>query len=145
MRKTKIVCTLGPATDNIEVFRELVNCGMDVARFNFSHGDHSIHLGRLETLRQLREEAGKPIAALLDTKGPEIRVRQFVSGKVLLENGKIFTLTTRDVDGTDEIVSITYEGLVDDIKAGDTILIDDGLIELEVKEILDNTDRKSVV
>lgn len=145
MRKTKIVCTLGPATDNIEVFRELVNCGMDVARFNFSHGDHSIHLGRLETLRQLREEAGKPIAALLDTKGPEIRVRQFVSGKVLLENGKIFTLTTRDVDGTDEIVSITYEGLVDDIKAGDTILIDDGLIELEVKEILDNTDIKCEV
>lgn len=140
MRKTKIVCTLGPATDDINVFRELVMEGMDVARFNFSHGDHQIHKDRLEILKQLREESGKPIAAMLDTKGPEIRVKSFVDNKVHVNRGQTFTLTTRDVDGTEEIVSITYEDLPKDVKVGDTILIDDGLIELRIKDIAEETD-----
>lgn len=140
MRKTKIVCTLGPATDDINVFRELVMEGMDVARFNFSHGDHQIHKDRLEILKQLREESGRPIAAMLDTKGPEIRVKSFVDNKVHVNRGQTFTLTTRDVDGTEEIVSITYEDLPKDVKVGDTILIDDGLIELRIKDIAEETD-----
>ncbi len=142
MRKTKIVCTLGPATDDINVFRELVKEGMDVARFNFSHGDHQIHKDRLETLKQLREEAGRPIAAMLDTKGPEIRVKSFAKDKVHVDKDQIFTLTTRDVDGTNEIVSITYSELPKDITLGDRILIDDGLIEMVVEEIVDETDIK---
>lgn len=140
MRKTKIVCTLGPATDDINVFRELVNEGMDVARFNFSHGEHQVHKDRLEVLKQLRDETGKHIAAMLDTKGPEIRVKKFVGDKVLLERDQMFTLTTRDVDGTNEIASITYEGLPGDIQVGDTILIDDGLIEMNIERIENGTD-----
>ena len=140
MRKTKIVCTLGPATDEENVLKTLIDEGMDVARFNFSHGDHQIHKDRLEILKRLREQEGKHVAALLDTKGPEIRVRSFVEGKVILENDQTFTLTTREVDGTNEIVSITYENLPKDITIGNRILIDDGLIEMIVTDIIDGTD-----
>lgn len=134
-RKTKIICTLGPSTDNEDIMRALIREGMNVARFNFSHGPHEEQMGRLKMLRRLRTELNKPVAALLDTKGPEIRLAEFEKGKAELKTGQIFTLTTEDILGTDERVSITYKNLPDDVKAGDRILIDDGLVGLEVAEI----------
>jgi pyruvate kinase len=134
-RKTKIVCTLGPATDNEEVMRSLIMEGMNVARFNFSHGPHEEQMGRLKMLRKLREELDKPVAALLDTKGPEIRLMEFAEGKVELKNGQTFTLTTEEIAGDENRVSITYKNLPNDVKPGNRILIDDGLIELEVTSI----------
>ena len=135
LRKTKIVCTLGPSTDDENVMRSLIEEGMNVARFNFSHGGHEEQFGRLTMLRKLREEMKRPVAALLDTKGPEIRLKEFASGKVELKNGQTFTLTTEDIVGDESRVAITYKDLPDDVKPGDTILIDDGLIGLEVKKI----------
>ena len=134
-RKTKIICTLGPAVDNEDVMRALIQEGMNVARFNFSHGPHDEQMGRLKMLRKLRTELGKPVAALLDTKGPEIRLGQFEKGKTELKTGRGFTLTTDDITGTDDRVSITYKNLWNDVKPGDHILIDDGLVGLEVVEI----------
>ena len=134
-RKTKIICTLGPAVDNEDVMRALIQEGMNVARFNFSHGPHDEQMGRLKMLRKLRTELGKPVAALLDTKGPEIRLGQFEKGKTELKTGRGFTLTTDDISGTDDRVSITYKNLWNDVKPGDHILIDDGLVGLEVVEI----------
>ena len=134
-RKTKIICTLGPAVDNEDVMRALIQEGMNVARFNFSHGPHDEQMGRLKMLRKLRAEIGKPVAALLDTKGPEIRLGQFEKGKTELKTGRGFTLTTDDISGTDDRVSITYKNLWNDVKPGDHILIDDGLVGLEVVEI----------
>ena len=135
LRKTKIVCTLGPSTDDENVMRSLIEEGMNVARFNFSHGGHEEQFGRLTMLRKLRGEMKRPVAALLDTKGPEIRLKEFASGKVELKNGQTFTLTTEDIVGDESRVAITYKELPDDVKPGDTILIDDGLIGLEVKKI----------
>ena len=135
LRKTKIVCTLGPSTDDEKVLRRLIEEGMNVARFNFSHGSHEEQLGRLKMLCKLREELKRPVAALLDTKGPEIRLMEFAEGKVELVNGQTFTLTTEEIVGDANRVSITYKDLPEDIKAGDAILIDDGLIGLEVKKI----------
>ena len=135
MRKTKIICTLGPSTDQEGVLRELVANGMNVARFNFSHGDHEEQLGRLQMLQKLRKELKRPVAALLDTKGPEIRLRDFTDGKVELKDGQTFTLTTDEIMGDAKRVSITYKNLPEDVKPGDRILIDDGLIGMEVKEI----------
>ena len=140
MRKTKIVCTLGPATDKPGVLEELIKNGMDVARFNFSHQTHEQQLERLNHLKEARKKLGRPVAALLDTKGPEVRVRLFKNGVENLVAGNKFTLTTRDVEGTDEIVSITYERLPMDLSVGDAVLINDGLIELKVLEIKDDTD-----
>ena len=111
--------------------------GMDVARFNFSHGTHEEHKGRLDKVKKLRKELGLPIAAMLDTKGPEVRVRDFEDGKIMLENGNKFTLTTRDLMGNSEIASVTYKGLPKDVEVGTRILIDDGLIELKVLEVTD--------
>ena len=137
MRKTKIICTLGPSTDKDGVLRELVANGMNVARFNFSHGSHEEHLGRLEKLKALREELGKPVAALLDTKGPEIRLKDFKNGTEMLEAGQTFTLTTREVEGTKEICSITYKDLPQDVHEGGIIMLDDGLIKLAIKSVSD--------
>ena len=137
MRKTKIICTLGPSTDKEGVLRELVANGMNVARFNFSHGSHEEHLGRLENLKAIREELGKPVAALLDTKGPEIRLKDFKNGVEQLEAGQIFTLTTRDVEGTKEICSITYKELPQDVQPGGSIMLDDGLIKLQIQTVND--------
>lgn len=135
MRRTKIICTLGPATEDDKVLEELMKEGMNVARFNFSHGDHAQHERNLNRVKKLREELGLPIAALLDTKGPEIRVRDFKDGKVELKNGQQFILTTRDVEGDETQVSITYEDLVKDVTAGNRILIDDGLISMRVNTV----------
>ena len=137
MRKTKIICTLGPSTDQEGVLRELVANGMNVARFNFSHGSHEEHLGRFEKLKAIREELGKPVAALLDTKGPEIRLKDFKNGTEMLEAGQTFTLTTRDVEGTKEICSITYKDLPQDVAPGGTIMLDDGLIKLQIQTVND--------
>lgn len=135
MRKTKIICTLGPSTDKEGVLRDLIANGMNVARFNFSHGSHEEHLGRFEKLKALREELGKPVAALLDTKGPEIRLKDFKNGVENLVAGQTFTLTTRDVEGTNEICSITYKDLPMDVEPGGTIMLDDGLIKLQIQTV----------
>ena len=137
MRKTKIICTLGPSTDKGDVLRELIANGMNVARFNFSHGSYEEHGGRLANLKALREELGKPVAALLDTKGPEIRLKEFKNGVEMLEAGQTFTLTTREVEGTKEICSITYKDLPQDVHEGGTIMLDDGLIKLAIKSVTD--------
>ena len=132
MRKTKIVCTLGPATDREGVLREMMRAGMNVARFNFSHGTHPEHQARLEVLKALREELNLPVAAMLDTKGPEIRLKSFANGSVALSTGQEFTLTTEDIVGDETRCAITYAELPSDVKEGDTILLDDGLVRLTV-------------
>lgn len=137
MRKTKIICTLGPASDSDAVLERLIQEGMDVARFNFSHGTHEEQKKRLTKLRLLRERYGRPVATLLDTKGPEIRVRDFKDGAITLQKGDEFVLTGREVEGDEHIVTITYPELVGDVKVGQRILIDDGLIEMTVKELTD--------
>ena len=135
MRKTKIICTLGPSTDKEGVLETLIQEGMDVARFNFSHGSHREQKERLIKLQEIRERLGRPVAALLDTKGPEIRIRTFKEGKAELVEGQEFTLTSEDIERTNEKVSVTYEDLYKDLKPGDSVLIDDGLIGLEVVSI----------
>lgn len=135
MRKTKIICTIGPASESVERLRELMLAGMNVARFNFSHGTHEEHREKYERVVRVREELGLPVATLLDTKGPEIRLRDFEGGKVELVQGQRFVLTTEEVLGTAERVSISYKNLKNDINVGTIILIDDGLIEMKVEEI----------
>ena len=137
MRKTKIICTLGPSTDKGDVLRELIANGMNVARFNFSHGSYEEHGGRLANLKALRKELGKPVAALLDTKGPEIRLKEFKNGVEMLEAGQTFTLTTSEVEGTKEICSVTYKDLPHDVHEGGTIMLDDGLIMLRIEKVTD--------
>lgn len=133
MKKTKIVCTMGPNTSDRELMRKLIRNGMDVARFNFSHGDHEEHKSRMDMVKQLREEEHTNTAILLDTKGPEIRTGVLKGGKkVVLETGAEFLLSTKAIEGDEKKVSITYEGLVNDVDRGSRILIDDGLIELKV-------------
>ena len=136
MKKTKIICTLGPNADNRDTLKALVENGMDIARFNFSHGDHEEQKARFDQLKSVREELRKPIAILLDTKGPEIRTGLLKNGgKVRLETGSEFTLTSEDIEGDETRVSQTYPALSKDVKPGNTILIDDGLIALKVKEV----------
>jgi pyruvate kinase len=135
MRKTKIVCTIGPASEDLQTLKEMLLAGMNVARLNFSHGSHEEHGRRIRVIRQAAEETGLPVAILLDTRGPEIRLGTFAQGKVQLVNGQTFTLTTRQVQGTEEIVSVSHGGLPRDVAPGRRVLIDDGLIELKVKEV----------
>ena len=136
MKKTKIVCTLGPATDDDNVLRELIKSGMDCARFNFSHGTHEDHKKRYEQVERIRKELRLPIPAILDTKGPEVRIKSFKDDKpVELKTGSEYTLTTEDVIGDEKRAAINYPNLASDIETGVTILIDDGLLELKVTEI----------
>ena len=135
MRRTKIICTMGPATDSEETLRDLMIAGMDVARLNFSHGTHEEALERINRIKKVREELDIPVAILLDTKGPEIRIKDFRDGSVTLTEGQKFTLCTEDVEGDETQVSITYADLPKDIKKGTRILIDDGLIEMEAISI----------
>ena len=144
MRKTKIICTLGPSTDDENVVRSLVKAGMNVARLNFSHGNHEEHLKRINMIKKVRTELKQPIAILLDTKGPEIRIGDFENNSAVLEKGQNFTLTTREIMGNENEVSISYSELPYRIKLGDRILIDDGLIELIAVETND-TDIKCFV
>jgi len=135
MRKTKIVATLGPATADVETMKSLIKAGMNTARVNFSHGSYESHTATIETLKAAREELGAPIALMLDTKGPEIRIKTFAEGTVRLEKGQKFTLTTQDVAGDADRVSITYADLPKDMRQGSKILLDDGLIELKVDAV----------
>ncbi|MBE5872366.1 MAG: pyruvate kinase [Lachnospiraceae bacterium] len=135
MRKTKIICTIGPASESEEVLRELIQAGMNVARFNFSHGTHDEQKGKLARVIKVSEELKKPVATLLDTKGPEIRLKDFEGDKVMLQKGQLFTLTTGDMLGTAEKAPVTYENLKKDVKPGMSILIDDGKIAMTVEKI----------
>lgn len=135
MKRTKIVCTMGPGTDKPGTIERLLNAGMNVARFNFSHGNHEEQAERMQMVRDASLITGKPVALMLDTKGPEVRLGLFKEGKVLLEEGQEFTLTTRNVEGTEEISSVNHEGLVNDVSVGDQILLADGLVKLNVLEV----------
>ena len=137
MRKTKIVCTMGPSTEKPGILRQLMENGMNVARFNFSHGDYEEHKGRLDALRALSKELDLPVAAMLDTKGPEIRLGTFKNGVEKLVTGQKFTLTSREIEGTNEICSVSYKELPRDVAAGGRIMLDDGLIELAIDEVSD--------
>ena len=137
LRKTKIICTLGPATEDESVLRRLMQGGVNAARYNFSHCTHEDASKKLEAVTRLREELGLPISTILDTKGPEIRVKTFQNGPVQLRAGDTFTLTTREVEGDEKMVSITYQDLTKDLKAGARVLIDDGLVELRAEEVTD--------
>lgn len=156
MRKTKIICTLGPALDDPEVLKKIFTTGMDVARLNFSHGTHEEHLVRVNRFKQVRAELGKPAALLLDTKGPEIRLKKFKNGRITLQTGAKFILTTEDIEGDENRVAVTYKDITKDLTKGNRVLIDDGLIDLKVtgvteKEVMcevvnggDLSDRKGV-
>lgn len=145
MRKTKIVCTIGPASENEKEFKNLVLNGLSVARLNFSHGTHEEHKAKIDVIKKVREELDSSTAIMLDTKGPEIRTRDFENGSIELIKDQEFILTVRDILGSDEIASVNYEGFVRDVKEGDTVLIDDGLISLKVIEKINDTDLKCVV
>lgn len=135
MRKTKIICTLGPATDNAEILERLVEEGMNVARFNFSHGNHEIQKKRMDMLKQARDKKDMPVAMLLDTKGPEIRLRDFENGGVMLETGQMFVLTGENIIGNSQRAGVTYPELARDVDIGTRILIDDGLVEMIVLSV----------
>ncbi len=145
MRKTKIVCTIGPACNNTETLREMILSGMNVARLNFSHGDHEYHKNNIDMLKQLRDELQMPVAIMLDTKGPEIRVKSFENGRAELADGATFTFTTEDVVGNDKIVTVTYADMPGQLKAGDKILVDDGKIEMTVVSTTKTTVECSVI
>ena len=135
MRKTKIVCTIGPASSSEEVFAEMCRAGLNVARLNFSHGTHAEHQQKFDMIRKVRRELELPIAIMLDTKGPEYRIRTFKNKKIMLKDGDPFTFTTRQVDGDETIVSVSYAGLANDLSVGDTVLVNNGLVIFEVEGI----------
>ena len=135
MKKTKIVATIGPASESEEVLKELFENGLDVCRLNFSHGTHEEHQKKMDTIKKVREEMGLPIPIMLDTKGPEIRLKDFKDGVVNVVEGDVFTLTSREVEGDNTIVSVSYDRLAHDVSVGNLILIDDGLVEMKVEEI----------
>src|SRR5699024_2825652 len=135
MRRAKIVCTLGPATESPEMVQALVDAGMDVARINRSHGDADAHAAVIKRVREAAEASGRAVAVLVDLQGPKIRLGRFVEGQHELAEGDTFTITTEDVPGTKELVSTTFKGLPQDVKPGDAILIDDGRVVLRVTEV----------
>ncbi len=137
MRKTKIVCTLGPASNNEKVITKMLKAGMDVARINLSHGTHEQHKSTIQLFRQVRDNLDIPAAVMFDTKGPEIRIGKFKNGKEFLKEGEAFTITTNAVDGSNRIVSVSYKDLPSQLKTGDTLLIDDGYINLKVTDLTD--------
>ncbi len=132
MRKTKIICTIGPACEDEETLTQLCLAGMNVARLNFSHGTHEEHLKKIQTIKKVREKLNLPVAIMLDTKGPEYRIKTFRDGQVTLREGDVFTFTTDEVEGDQTRVSVNYKGLMDDLSVGDTILLNNGLIIFEV-------------
>ena len=138
LRKTKIVCTMGPASLKEDVLEKMFQAGMNIARFNFSHGTHEYHKEGIELFRKVRDKLKIPAAVLLDTKGPEIRIGTFEKGNITLKKGQLFTLTTNDTVGNEEKVSVTYKKLSSELNRGDKILIDDGRLELCVEEIIEN-------
>lgn len=139
MRKTKMVCTIGPSSNNKEVFSKMCKAGMNVARLNFSHGTHEDHQKNIDMIKEVREELNCPVAIMLDTKGPEYRIGTFENGKINVKDGDEFTFTTRKIEGNEKIVSVSYEGLVNDLEIGDRILVNNGLVIFEVVK-LEETD-----
>ena len=137
MRKTKIVCTIGPSCSDKKTLTEMAKAGMNIARLNFSHGTHEEHLKKINLIKEIRDELNLPIAILLDTKGPEYRIKTFKNGKEILKDGEEFTFTTREVEGTDKIVSVSYPMLHEEVKPGDRILVNNGLLIFKVKKIED--------
>ena len=135
MRKTKIICTIGPASDNEETLSKMCEAGMNVARLNFSHGTHEQHQEKIDLIKRVRSKLNLPIAIMLDTKGPEYRIKTFKDHKVVLEDGATFTLTTDDIEGDETRVSVTYKMLPQQLNPGDRVLINNGLVILEVREI----------
>ena len=138
MRKTKIICTIGPASDNEETLTQMCLAGMNVARINFSHGDHEEHQEKIDLIKRVREKLDLPIAIMLDTKGPEYRIKTFANKKVMLNDGDTFTFTTDDVVGDETKVSVTYKNLIKDLKIGDRILVNNGLVVFEVEKLEGN-------
>ena len=145
MRKTKIVCTIGPASESIEMIEKLCLAGMNVARLNFSHGTHEEHQKKIDLIKKIRKELNLPIAIMLDTKGPEYRIKTFEDGKILLKDGDSFTFTTEDVIGNQERVAVNYSRLMENLKVGDTILVNNGLVIFKVRELDDKNARCEVV
>lgn len=139
MRKTKIICTIGPASDDPKIFTEMCLAGLNVARLNFSHGTHEEHQKKIDMIKEVREKLDLPIAIMLDTKGPEYRIKTFKNGKAKLKDGAAFTLTVRDIEGDDSIVAVNYDGLIGELEPGDRVLINNGLVILEV-EALEETE-----
>jgi pyruvate kinase len=135
MRKTKIICTIGPASENEEVLTQMCKAGMDVARLNFSHGTHEEQQSKIDLIKKVRQQLGIPIAIMLDTKGPEYRIKTFENGKITLQDGDTFTLTTDDIVGNQERVAVNYKNLIEELKVGDRVLVNNGLIILEVTEL----------
>ena len=144
MRRAKIVCTLGPSTSTPQKIQELVASGMDLARFNLSHGDYAFHEANYRAVREAGDAMGRAVGTLVDLQGPKIRTGRFKEGPILLKAGDHFTITTRDVEGDDKTVGTTYKGLTRDVRAGDRILIDDGKISLSVHDVTE-TDVRCVV
>ena len=138
MRKTKIICTIGPASEKPEVLDKMIEAGMNVARLNFSHGTHEEHLQRIEHIREAAARSGRPLAIMLDTQGPEIRTGLLKDGKIILQSGERFILTTREVPGDEQAVHVNYPNLPREVDKGITILLADGLISLLVEETTDN-------
>ena len=138
MRKTKIICTIGPASEHEDVLTRMIKAGMDVARLNFSHGSHEEHQGKIDLIKKVRQKLHLPIAIMLDTKGPEYRIKTFENGKIELKDGDTFTLTTDDIVGNQERVSVNYENLIKDLKVGDRVLVANGIIILQVRELKGN-------
>ena len=134
MKRTKIICTIGPACSDEQTLKDMVRAGMNVARLNFSHGTHNEHLARIELIRKVREELGVPLPIMLDTKGPEYRIRTFAEHKVHIEDGATFTFTVKEVEGDASRVSVSYRGLARDLEVGDSILVHDGLVKVEVRQ-----------
>ena len=135
MRKTKIICTIGPASENEEILTQMCLAGMNVARLNFSHGTHEEHLTKINLIKKVREKLNLPIAIMLDTKGPEYRIGIFADGKVEVKTGDSFTFTTEDVEGDETKVSVNYKDLVKNLSVGDKILVNNGLVIFRVKEL----------
>ena len=145
MRKTKIICTIGPACENEETLTQMCEAGMNVARLNFSHGTFEDHQKKIDLVKKVREKLDLPIAIMLDTKGPEYRIKTFENKKIELQDGDSFTLTTEDIVGNQERVSVTYENLTNELKPGDTVLINNGLVILTVDKIKGNDVKCTVV
>ena len=135
MRKTKIICTIGPACESEEMLTQLCEAGMNVARLNFSHGTHADHLERIQRIKRVREKLGLPIAIMLDTKGPEYRIKTFENKRITLKDGDEFIFTTDDVVGDQSRVSVTYKGLIEDLSVGDTIMVNNGLVIFRVERL----------
>lgn len=135
MRKTKIICTIGPSSSDEKTFTAMCKAGLNVARLNFSHGTHVEHQQKIDMIKKVRDSLGLPIAIMLDTKGPEYRIKTFKNSKIILNDGDKFTFTTRDIEGDESIVSVNYEGLMNDLSVGDRVLVNNGLVIFEVEEI----------